>query len=47
MTWAYRGIILLLAGLIVWNMMRERRLSRQIEAALALAPLILRLLAIK
>ncbi len=47
MTWAYRGIILFLAVLIVWNVVRERRLSEQIGAAMALAPLILRLLMIK
>jgi len=47
MIWAYRGIILFLVGIIVWNMVRERRLAEQIGAALALAPLVLRLLAIK
>ncbi len=47
MTWAYRGIILVLAVFIVWNMVRERRLAEQIGAAMALAPLVLRLFMIK
>ena len=47
MTLIYRGITLIVVLLIVWQMVRERRLKEQIEAALVLLPLILRLLMIK
>ena len=47
MTLIYRGIVLIVVLLIVWHMVRERRLKEQIEAALVLLPLILRLLMIK
>jgi len=47
MTLIYQGITLFVVLLIVWHMVREGRLKEQIEAALVLLPLILRLLMIK
>jgi len=47
MTWIYQGITLIVVLLIFWHMVRERRLIEQMEAALVLLPLILRLLMIK
>jgi hypothetical protein len=47
MTLIYQGITLIVVLLIVWHMFRERRLKDQMEAALVLLPLILRLLMIK
>lgn len=47
MTLIYQAITLIVVLLIVWHMLRERRLKEQIEAALVLLPLILRLLMIK
>jgi hypothetical protein len=47
MTLIYRGITLIVVLLIVWHMLRQRKLTDQLEAALVLLPLILRLLLIK
>jgi cbb3-type cytochrome oxidase subunit 3 len=47
MTLIYQAITLTIVLLIVWHMFRERKLKEQIEAALVLLPLILRLLMIK
>ena len=47
MTLIYQGITLIVVLLICWHMLRERRLIEQMEAALVLLPLILRLLMIK
>jgi len=47
MTLIYQGITLIVVLLIMWHMLRKRRLKEQIEAALVLLPLILRLLMIK
>jgi hypothetical protein len=47
MTLIYQGIALVVVLLIMWHMLRERRLTEQLEAALVLLPLILRLLMIK
>ena len=47
MTLIYQGITLIVVLLILWHMLRERRLAEQMEAALVLLPLILRLLMIK
>jgi|GEM_PF-2410677 len=47
MTLIYQGITLIVVLLIGWHMLRERRLIEQMEAALVLLPLILRLLMIK
>ena len=43
----YQGITLIVLLLICWHMLRERRLTEQMEAAVVLRPLILRLLMIK
>jgi hypothetical protein len=47
MTLIYQGITLIVVLLILWHMLRERRLNEQMEAALVLLPLILRLLMVK
>ena len=47
MTLIYQTITLIIVLLIMWYMFRERKLKEQIEAALVLLPLILRLLLIK
>jgi hypothetical protein len=47
MTLIYQGITLVVVLLIIWHMLRERRLTEQMEAALVLIPLLLRLLMIK
>ena len=47
MLYLYLGIILFLLVLIVWNMMTEKNLMVQIDAALVIVPLVLRLLLIK
>ncbi len=47
MTWAYLGLIAILAGFVLWNMVRQRRIAEQIAAALVLGPLVLRILLIK
>jgi hypothetical protein len=47
MTLIYQAITSVIVLLIVWHMFRERKLKEQIEAALVLLPLILRLLLIK
>ena len=41
------GLVLLLAIGIIWNMFREKDILKQLDAALVLVPLILRLLLIK
>jgi len=43
----YLGIIALLLGFIIWNMFTEKNLMLQIDAALVMVPLILRLFLIK
>ena len=47
MTWIYQGITVAVILLVVWNLLRERRLVEQMTAALVLLPLILRVLMIK
>jgi hypothetical protein len=47
MTLIYQGITLIVVLLIVWHLLRQRKLTDQLEAALVLLPLILRLLLIK
>ena len=47
MTLIYQGITLIVVLLIVWHMLRKRQLTEQMEAALVLLPLLLRLLMIK
>lgn len=47
MLYIYLAIILLLLVFIIWNMVTEKDLMLQIDAALVLVPLLLRLLLIK
>ena len=47
MLYVYLGLVLLLVIGIVWNMFREKDVLKQMDAALVLVPLILRLLLIK
>lgn len=47
LTVIYLVIIALVVGFIVWNMFTEKDLMVQIDAALVLIPLILRLFLIK
>ena len=47
MTWIYQGITVAVILLVVWNLLRERKLVEQMTAALVLLPLILRVLMIK
>lgn len=47
MLYIYLGLILFLLVFIVRNMFREKNLMLQIDAALVVVPLILRLLLIK
>ena len=47
MLYLYLGIRLFLLVLIVWTMMTEKNLMVQIDAALVIVPLVLRLLLIK
>ena len=43
----YLGIVLFLLVFILWNMFKEKDLFFQIDAALVVVPLLLRLLLIK
>jgi hypothetical protein len=47
MTWIYQGITVGVIGLVMWNLLREKRLVEQMAAALVLLPLLLRVLMIK
>jgi hypothetical protein len=47
MTWIYQGITVGVIGLVMWNLLREKRLVDQMAAALVLLPLLLRVLMIK
>lgn len=47
MLYIYLGIILFLLISIVWNMIEEKSIFSQIDAALVIIPLVLRLLLIK
>ena len=47
LTIIYLAIIALLLVFIVWNMFTEKDIMRQIDAALVIIPLVLRLLLIK
>ncbi|MFC2095643.1 hypothetical protein ACFLSW_04315 [Candidatus Bipolaricaulota bacterium] len=47
MTWIYQAITVGVIGLVMWNLMREKRLVEQMAAALVLLPLLLRVLMIK
>jgi len=47
MTLIYQIIAASVIALIVWNLIREKRLAEQMAAALVLIPLILRVLMLK
>ena len=47
LTLIYRLIIAAVIGLVVWNLYTEEKLSMQINCALVLIPLVLRVLMIK
>lgn len=47
MLYVYLAIVLLLVVFILWNMFKEKSILSQIDAALVLVPLVLRLLLIK
>jgi uncharacterized membrane protein YdcZ (DUF606 family) len=46
-TIVYQVITAAVIGLVGWNLIRERRLTEQMTAALVLLPLLLRVLMIK
>jgi hypothetical protein len=47
LTWIYQAIVLLLCIFLVWEIVQERKLARQLTAAVVLVPMVLRLLMIK
>ncbi len=47
MLFIYLALILFLLVFIIWNMLTEKNLLLQIDAALVIIPLVLRLLLIK
>lgn len=47
MTFIYRGIVALVAILVGWNLFTEKKLTMQINCAMVLIPLVLRMLMIK
>jgi hypothetical protein len=46
-TWIYRLIVFLLCGFLVWEVMVEKKFTRQLTAVVVLVPMLLRLLMIK
>jgi hypothetical protein len=47
LTWIYQAIVLLLCVFLVWEIVQERKFTRQLTAAVVLVPMVLRLLMIK
>lgn len=47
LTIIYRLIVVAVLGMTVWNLFTEKKLSKQISAALVTIPLVLRALMIK
>ncbi|MEG1773345.1 MAG: hypothetical protein RR320_00680 [Oscillospiraceae bacterium] len=47
MLYVYLGIVLFLLVFIIWNMFEEKDILLQLDAALVVVPLVLRLLLIK
>ncbi|MBQ9387730.1 MAG: hypothetical protein IJU01_03605 [Lachnospiraceae bacterium] len=47
LTWIYLLIIVFLLVFIIWNMITEKDVLRQIDAALVIIPLLLRLFLVK
>ena len=46
-TLIYRGIVALVVFLVIWNLYTEKKLTNQLNCALVLIPMVLRLLMIK
>lgn len=46
-TLIYQGIIALVIGFVGWNLFTEKKITNQINCALVLIPLVLRMLMIK
>lgn len=46
-TLIYRGIVALVVLLVLWNLYSEKKLTNQLNCALVLIPMVLRLLMIK
>ena len=47
LTIIYRLILVLIAGIVCWNLFSEKKFSLQLNCALVLVPLVLRALMIK
>lgn len=47
LTWIYQGFVLLLCVFLAREILVERKLSRQLTAAVVLVPMVLRLFMIK
>lgn len=47
MTLIYQAILAALAGLVGWNLFSEKEVTKQINCALVLIPMVLRVLLIK
>jgi hypothetical protein len=46
-TWIYQFIVLLLCGVLVWEIVEQKKIADQLIAVVVLVPLLLRLLMIK
>ena len=46
-TLIYRGIVALVVALVVWNLYTEKKFTLQLNCAMVLIPLVLRMLMIK
>lgn len=46
-TLIYRAIIAVVIGLVAWNLYTEKELTKQLNCAMVLIPLVLRVLMIK
>ena len=46
-TLIYRGIVALVVALVAWNLYTEKKITLQLNCAMVLIPLVLRMLMIK
>ena len=46
-TWIYRSIVLVFCVLLAWEVVEERKFTKQLTAVFVLVPMLLRLLLIK
>jgi len=46
-TWIYRAIVFIFSILLVWEVVEERKFTRQLTAVFVLVPMLLRLMMIK